>query len=676
MMLAFGLGGWAADAVVSGETEADVDTVQDTTAKAVGDQGDDSGAGTTAREVADAKGTETVDEDPDDDGVVDSEPKADQPPRDGKAVEVTVPESGGTDAVDPEVAEPDDGPAADDAALPDDTADDAADDAAAGAKDQARRPPPAQVTGVLPSPATELLSGRPSPASILHDYEITEDSLAASPDGKSFLEGPQGRQLLLRLLLRLRFIPQVNVEQWAKSTNDLSPLLKEPAAHRFGAFYIDGRVVMVERLSVSSAEAMRFELEEFYRCHLFVGDPELPAVVYATGIPKAWPIDEAIDERISFFGLFAKRGHGPIGVAPLVFITRRVAWHPNTLLGDLGMDMGLLDDLEQKRPLLPDERECFYRMLATVKSAGGRELLRHAHNDVVFRAKELVKEKNELQRQIDELTAQQTSEVPAATTESEQRVRELQSQQRRVELRIDNAKKRRVHEFFPLLERPDEYIGQLRVFRGTAARIVQVRVQEPDLIERFGIRKYYQIDMMVNLEGKLKVLKREPKEGESAEDAVDRVTWTHPATFCVLELPEGLPMGENVNEDLRIAGFFLKNWAYETGEFENGEPKWRYAPMLIGQKPLWHRGPTSSLNVYAGAIAGGLFVLALIGVWVGVWRITRSDQKFQKSVVSKTYAVADGVSLNELDLNVADGVDFSYLNKDPVGPDERQESGS
>ena len=52
----------------------------------------------------------------------------------------------------------------------------------------------------------------------------------------------------------------------------------------------------------------------------------------------------------------------------------------------------------------------------------------------------------------------------------------------------------------------------------------------------------------------------------------------------------------------------------------------------------------------AGAIAGGLFLLPLMGVWLALWRYGRSDRQFRRQTIAKTLAIDSAESLNEIAL--------------------------
>ena len=101
--------------------------------------------------------------------------------------------------------------------------------------------------------------------------------------------------------------------------------------------------------------------------------------VIADTVPKAWPRWQAIDEPVSVVGLPVSTAAGPrpeppAGIATpwpadparLLLVARRVAWHPATPLGSLGMDYGLFDTVVDGRRLVAGDTDAFYALLAAV----------------------------------------------------------------------------------------------------------------------------------------------------------------------------------------------------------------------------------------------------------------------------------------------------------------------
>ena len=139
----------------------------------------------------------------------------------------------------------------------------------------------------------------------------------------------------------------------------------------------------------------------------------------------------------------------------LLFATARVAWHPQradpsagvsegmALLGSAGMDVGLLSDVVQGRPLGYEDRECFYQMLWAAS-------------------------------RIDPV------ELPAAAARP-----------------IDIER---------LLRQPDAVAGQLMTVSGNARRALRIEVTDADVRERFGIDHYYEMELFLTLEQPVKLI--------------------------------------------------------------------------------------------------------------------------------------------------------------------------
>ena len=97
---------------------------------------------------------------------------------------------------------------------------------------------------------------------------------------------------------------------------------------------------------------------------------------------------------------------------------------------------------------------------------------------------------------------------------------------------------------------------------GTARRAIEIRVDDVDIRERFGLEHYYEIEL------------------------VTPDSRGNPIAFCVLELPPGMPTGDDLYESIRATGFFLKTWSFRTAQSAEAEPgtvRKQLAPLLIGR---------------------------------------------------------------------------------------------
>jgi hypothetical protein len=194
----------------------------------------------------------------------------------------------------------------------------------------------------------------------------------------------------------------------------------------------------------------------------------------------------------------------------------------------------------------------------------------------------------------------------------------------------------------PLFNEPAAQIGRLFVFDGVARRVVRIEVgtapdgRPSDVLERFAIDHYYEMEVF-------------------SDDSQN-----YPLVFCVRELPAGFPTGGDLHVPVRIAGFFFKDWLYRTrgsGQSEREMPaaeggeRSQYAPLLIGKAPIVLATVEGGGEV-SRVVAGGLFLLALAGIWAAAVWYARDDRRFRQRTPAANYSLPPGQSLNELNLPV------------------------
>ena len=377
---------------------------------------------------------------------------------------------------------------------------------------------------------------------------------------------------LWQLLYAVRRLRPWDVQRFALPANELKGGVLEPRAYWGGSFSLVGRVVRVQRRSLPDDVAQRLEFKTYYRCVFRPREVSLPtgeAVVFALDIPKAWKIDQPVDYRAGVRGVFATavKAEGPSASPAFtpVLVARRVAWYPPGILGDLKVDVGLFDHIEDRRPILKKEREPFYQMLAACARAEDGLLDRIAG---------------------------------------------------------DTA-----YSVVPLFNEPARQRGRLVALSGTAVSALAVRVDEPDIQQRFGLKQYFEVVMFTD---------------DSQQN---------PIVFCVPRLPPGMPQGEEIFERVRVAGFFFKAWAYPRAA---GDRKvQQIAPLLIGQTPRWYPAPQRGKR---GLLVGVLFVVGLLLLWLVVWRLNRSDaESFRRRLAAKYGAPPHQIT------DLSDSSDFGPL---------------
>jgi hypothetical protein len=449
---------------------------------------------------------------------------------------------------------------------------------------------------------------------LLKTCGIDENQFARLNDRSPWEESDN--ELFQRILFRLRdtFRPQ-DIESWARPLPEWSKLAESPQAYQGELFRLTGRATRVDAIRPAPEFAEQFELPRYYRCELAISDQDRPAVVFAAAVPQAWPEKAPLNERVAVFGVFLKntgpdaRQRGP------VFAALRVAWYPATPLGDLGMDVGLFDQLRtveppadgKKKPpvqkldpqamrLGPASRECFYQLLSAAGRATPAELVKTARESLKRQGRD------------------RSSVVPL----------------------FNDA----VHQQ-----------GNLVHLHGTARQVIPIAVSDEDVVARFGITRYYQVIFFT--------------------DDSQR----NPLVFCCREIPSEMPQGQtsNYRESITATGFFFNTWAYHSRQSEEGPEsgqRWQLAPLVIGHSLVWHPRRTSDGKGEIGTFYGTvLLVVVPLGVvlfWVVVWRTGRGGQTAGQRGVSAWQSQSQ--SLDSLGSAVEDGSELHASHASPPAP--------
>lgn len=422
---------------------------------------------------------------------------------------------------------------------------------------------------------------------LLEGVGIDAALLAKFADGKPF--DAAEREPLVSALAGLRQCSQLDLDRYGLKFKHGDDLTKPEARGRL--WEIRGRLVGLAPLELTDEEITRLypELDELkpgdprrrmYRCEIEVGDGPQRATVYSTRVPKSLAERPAVEgraplERIAVQAIVLKTSDAAAPPMPLV-VARRLAWFPATPLGDLGFDYGLYDDVRLESHDLIREHDCFYQLLAAMQRADFDALLA-----VAPRERSVV----------------------------------------------------------PLFNAPATMHGQVVALVGTARRAVAVVVKEPEVQERFGIRKYYEVAIYT---------------ADSQQN---------PLIFNILELPPGFPEGDNIHASVRIPGTFLTGFYYHRDatpdEQARGiQPKLQKAPLLLGKSLQWLKEPTQEAStswVFGGLVVAAFVVLAIAGA-----RLMQSENRM-RNILRKRNEPPTGTSLNDAPVEYQARPDFSNL---------------
>lgn len=458
------------------------------------------------------------------------------------------------------------------------------------------------------------------------------ERLAGFRDGQPLSDAE--RQSLLALLWRLRTLDSFTVAAWTR--NDLSGdvMVQEPAPHRGELMRLTGRVRRVERHALPAEDAARLEMPEYYECGLELEDDAGTAVILTARVPQAWLELDTLNEPASASAVFIKRLSASDEPPVALLVSPSVAWHPTSarephvslgrsLLGTLGVDVGLLDGIQNRNRILSAEREAFYQELDAVGRVGPIQLIRFAQNNL------------DDVRQAWAAEAQRLPATNDAAPSADAGQRRLLAEE------VLRKASEGQYSVAPLFNDADRQIGRLLVLDGVVRRVVRVEVgtstsgEPSDVRQRFGLDHYYEMELFT-------------------DDSQN-----NPIVFCVRRLPAGFPTGGKVHVPVRVAGFFFKSWLYHTRPVPDDQTldpstntlaPLRFAPLLISPGPVRLQEESAPGSPYAGLVGGGLFVLALAGIWAAAWWYARGDRAFRRRVLADNYVPPEGQSLDDLEL--------------------------
>ncbi len=113
----------------------------------------------------------------------------------------------------------------------------------------------------------------------------------------------------------------------------------------------------------------------------------------------------------------------------------------------------------------------------------------------------------------------------------------------------------------------------------------------------------------------------------------------HPYPYVIIipNVPDGMPLGKDLAENVKFAGYFLKLWRYKTAGAD------RAAPLLIGRliswSPVVDHQDTSRRNTYVGL---ALFVI-IAGICAAAWVVNRSGSRARQPAPGNAF-VKEGLA--------------------------------
>jgi hypothetical protein len=151
-----------------------------------------------------------------------------------------------------------------------------------------------------------------------------------------------------------------------------------------------------------------------------------------------------------------------------------------------------------------------------------------------------------------------------------------------------------------LLKDPQAYRGQLLPLRGHVRRLEEMRLIDGD--DDLGVA--YQAYLFTD------------------------DSRTHPYIVVSREVPPGMPRGGDILEEVAVAGYFFKIYAYDAQDAV------RIAPLLIAQRLEWF--PRREAGPFVSPFWGGLAATGALLILVTLlWRIAAKDRRVRQERLRK-----------------------------------------
>jgi hypothetical protein len=499
----------------------------------------------------------------------------------------------------------------------------------------------------VPAAPKKPAAAAESPTAYLaENWNITAEVWKRFADGQPLAAPTESRDdepaTLLKLLNNLPRLPAANVAAWTNKTTTPAAVADKPGEHRGQFFEIEGRAVRCERVAVPEDLAKLFDFESVYRTEIYPSDDGPMRIVYSTSAPHRWLRDAAgkqlaasdVNEQTAATAMFVKRGgevvrNGEATRPSLVYVAKRLAWHPDSLLGGLGMDMALFDDLAQGAEIAGAEAECLYSLLAKSSRIERSEL------NAIARERQFAMQKDfEYEYQFPDIPSNSfiLNEVRA---------------------------------------RPEVNVGTAASLTATALQAFRIRLS-PEDAAKYGFDHYYHINASVPLDPPITIIERRKQSPDgdlAAKNAAPKQVDANRAqskqtrddmsvVFCVRHLPDGFPQGEKIREQIIVPAFFFKTWAATSEKSaEKAVLAKQHYPMFVADSVIWTK-PTESRNWLGSAIVGVL-VGALVLGGVAAWISRRGSFALDQTLARQRTEI--DTPLDALDLPVAEKPDFNFL---------------
>ncbi len=455
--------------------------------------------------------------------------------------------------------------------------------------------------------------------------------------------------LLLQLLFRVRQVATGTLDAWTQPAPPMSAWLKKPADHQGELAWFTGTVRSLEAIEIPDSLAQTQNFKRLYQCQLELESQQALATVVVPKVPARWLTTDTLPQPVRLRGLLlgarppgdenssgqarVRKGQssGDLGRPELLLLSAHLAWYPTErappgqlLLAAHGMDVALLDDVQQRQPFVKPgrsrEHEAFYACLLAARRAGADALsvrTRQQLPSVVRRWRTVLGEVRQQQQVLRQKIAAAGKESSGDLCEQSRLEQEQKAIDRRAALAATVVQRARQNQYSiaPLFLEPEKQVGCLTLVEGVARRAVKIVITQPQKAATDALINpayYYELEVFTADSQNL------------------------PVVCCVSRLPAHFPLGDAIREPVRVAGFFFKSWLYRTrltkDNNEVGRPQRQRisVPVVIGAEA--ERLPVASVQTRQWPLVAGIgFLVLLAAFWVSKIGHARRERRLRTS---------------------------------------------
>ena len=434
--------------------------------------------------------------------------------------------------------------------------------------------------------------------------------------------------VILRLLYRIKKTSPKSRNEYLQFSKDVTwdQLASETEDYRLWVFDRAVRLKKITKHRFASAETDD-EVKGVFVCHC-ENEQQQPVIVLSASVPRSLPEDVSLDEPIKLTGfLFARRivpqaeaaNEESTNEAPQqsnssqaqenqldqpesgqpqsdqpnsqpLFIVDRIAWYPDQVIKDRsnesqvtlaqsGVDIGLLDSVR----------------------ANNARRLGEGDREAFF----------QMISGINRFDSQAEFENPIG--------------------------------FVDMMRDAKSNHGNAARIKGMVRTCSEINITNPDVINRIGVSKYYQLMLFPDLDGGKIVIKNKKKDGEDLEFR------RFPITICCLELPAGLTPQTVERKPFLVDGFFFRLWKFQSDKTDAVDGvSGQLSPLIIAKSVT----PIDSQEGLLNFVLLCFVAAVMAGIAILLWSYRTSDRRHQTPGQKIVETLPDRIDVSGIESSV------------------------